>query len=119
VHLKCLAFVVVLVPVALITACTPGAGFQVIEHNIVISEYAADEAQSVAAVSGVARNTGAWPLEGCGVTVIFYDYEGNKLDVSSSSCQKLGPGENWDFKVELKGRPAWRVARYSVSTFTR
>jgi hypothetical protein len=101
------------------TGCTAGTGFQVIEHNIVVSEYTADEAQSVAVVRGVARNTGAWPLEDCGVSVTFYDYEGNKLDVYSSSCRRLEPGENWNFHAELKGQNAWKVARYSLSTFIK
>jgi hypothetical protein len=117
VHLGCWACLVGLVLLAVIAGCTPGTGFQVIEHNIVVSEYAADEAQSVAVVRGVARNTGAWPLEGCGVGVTFYDYEGNKLDVCSSSCKRLEAGENCNFKVELKGQGAWKVARYSLSTF--
>ena len=101
------------------TGCTAGTGFQVIEHNIVVSEYTADEAQSVAVVRGVARNTGAWPLEDCGVSVTFYDYEGNKLDAYSSSCRRLEPGGNWNFNVELKGQDVWKVARYSLSAFTK
>lgn len=119
VHLKSRACLAVLILVAVIAGCTSGGGFQVIEHNIVISEYAADEAQSVAVVRGVARNTGAWPLEGCGVSVIFYDYEGNKLGVYSGNCQHLEPGENWNFHIELRGREAWKVGRYSLSTFIK
>jgi hypothetical protein len=102
-----------------ITGCTAATDFQVIEHNIVVSEYTADVAQSVAVVRGVARNTGAWPLDGCGVSVTFYDYKGNRLDVYSSSCKRLEPGENWNFNVELKGQEAWKVGRYSLSTFIK
>jgi len=113
------ACLVALMLLAGTTGCTAGTGFQVIEHNIVVSEYTADEAQSVAVVRGVARNTGAFPLEDCGVSVTFYDYEGNKLDVYSSSCRRLEPGENWNFNAELKGQNAWKVARYSLSTFIK
>ena len=118
-HLKCQACAVAFMLVSVAAGCTPGAGYRVIEHSIVISEYSDDEAQSVAEVRGVASNTGMWPLQNCGVTVTFYDYEGNKLDVSSSSCRELAPGEDWDFKIELRGRQAWSVARYSLSTFTK
>jgi hypothetical protein len=119
VHLKCRACLVGLVMLAGIMGCTDTTGFQVIEHNIVVSEYMADAEQSVAAVRGVATNSGAWPLEGCGVSVTFYDLAANKLDVYSSSCKRLGPGENWSFNVELKGQQAWKVARYSLSTFNK
>ena len=119
VRLNYRACLVALMLLAGTTGCTAGTGFQVIEHNIVVSEYTADEAQSIAIVRGVARNTGAWPLEDCGVSVTFYDYEGNKLDVYSSSCRRLEPGENWNFNAELKGQNAWKVARYSLSTFIK
>jgi hypothetical protein len=102
-----------------ITGCSTGDGFQVIEHNIVVSEYSSDQAQSVAVVRGVARNTGAAPLEGCGVSVTFYDYGGNKLGVNSSSCKLVEPGGNWNFTIVLKGQDAWKVARYGISTFVK
>lgn len=111
----CLAVLILLAATA---GCSSGGGFQVIEHNIVISEYAADELQSIAVVRGVARNMGSWPLEGSGVSVVFYDYEGNKLGVYSSNCQHLEPGESWNFNIELRGREAWKVGKYSLSTFS-
>ncbi len=119
VPLECRACLVGLILLSVVAGCTSGTGFQVIEHNIVVSEYTADEAQSVAVVRGMARNTGAWPLEGCGVRVTFYDYEGNKLDELSSSCQRLEPGESCNFSVELKGPGAWKVGKYSLSTFKK
>ena len=117
--LKYQASLLGLVLLAGIAGCTAGAGLQVIQHSIVVSEYATDAAQSVALVKGVATNTGAWPLEDCGVSVTFYDFEGNRLDVCSSSCRRLEPGENWNFNVELKGQEAWKVGRYSLSTFSK
>lgn len=119
VHLKLRACLAGLMLLAGILGCAAGSGFQVIEHNIVVSEYSSDEAQSVAVVRGVARNTGAGPLEGWGVSVSFYDYEGNKLGVYSSSCKRLEPGENWNFTVELKGQEAWKVGKYSLETFSK
>ena len=119
VPLKYKACLVGLIALAGIAGCAGATGFQIIEHNIVVSEYTTDAAQSVAVVRGVAANTGAWPLEGCGVSVIFYDFAGNKLDECSSSCNRLGPGENWSFNIELKGQQAWKVARYSLSAFSK
>lgn len=115
-YLACLAG---LLMVAGSAGCAAGENFQVVEHSIVISEYSADASQSVAVVKGVARNTGPWPLEGCGVSVTFYDYQGNKLDVYSSSCTRLEPGGDWGFSVELKGQEAWKVGRYSLATFCK
>ena len=119
VRLKCRHCLVALMLLAGTIGCTAATDFQVIEHNIVVSEYTADVSQSVAVVRGVARNTGVRPLDGCGVSVTFYDYDGNKLDVYSSNCKRLEPGENWNFNVELKGQEAWKVGRYSLSTFIK
>lgn len=119
VRLQYRACLVALVLLAGMNGCTAGTGFQIIEHSIVVSEYEADQAQSAAVVRGVARNEGAWPLEDCGVSVTFYDYDGNKLDVYSSSCKYLEPGENWNFNVELRGQEAWKVSRYNISKFTK
>ena len=117
--LKYRACLLGLVLLASITECTTGTGLQVIQRSIVVSEYTTDAEQSVAVVKGVATNTGAWPLEDCGVSVTFYDFEGNKLDICSSSCRRLEPGENWNFSVELKGQEAWQVGKYSISTFSK
>ena len=117
--LKYLALLAGFMLLAGITGCSSATDFQVVEHSIIVTEYAGDPVESVAVVKGVARNTGYWPLEGCGVSVTFYDYQGNKLDVYSNSCQRLGPGENWNFNAVLKGPEAWKVARYGLSTFNK
>lgn len=117
--LKYRACLIGIITLAGITGCAGVTGFRVIEHNIVVSEYTADAAQSVAVVRGVAANTGAWPLESCVVGVTFYDFAGNKLDECSTSRKGLGPGENWSFNLELKGQQAWKVARYSLSAFSK
>lgn len=119
VPLKFKACLVGLITLAGFSGCTGATGFQVIEHNIVVSEYTTDVTQSVAVVRGVAANTGSWPFEDVGVSVTFYDFAGNKLDVFSSTCKRLGPGENWNFSVELKGQQAWKVARYSLAAFSK
>lgn len=101
--------------ISIFTGCSVGTSFQVIEHNIIVSEFSAGGAQSSALVRGVARNTGPWPVENCGVSVIFYDYQRNTLGAYSSSRERLEPGEDWNFQVELKGQDSWKVARYSLT----
>lgn len=97
-------------------ACIAGNELQVREHHIVVQEYTGDTIQSSAVVSGVAVNTGRWNIRDGRVIVSFYDYKGNVLGVNSDNKSLLGPGESWGFKVELKGRDAWNVARYEITT---
>lgn len=105
--------------ISVYTGCNAETSFHVLEHNIIVSEFVSDATQSSALVKGVAKNTGAWPVEECGVSVTFYDYQGNTLGVCSSICRRLEPGESWNFKVELKGQDAWKVGKYSLSTFRK
>ena len=96
--------------------CISGNELQVHEHHIDVQEYTGDTTQSSATVSGVAVNTGRWTIRDGKVVVSFYDYKGNVLGILSDNKSLLGPGESWDFKVELKGRDAWNVARYEITT---
>lgn len=100
-------------------ACISGNELQVVEHRIAVQEYTGDITQSSAVVSGVAINTGRWNIRDCKVLVSFYDYSGNVLGVMSDSKPLLGPGESWAFKIVLKGKDAWNVARYSIATSNR
>ena len=81
-----------------------------------MQEFTADIPQSVATVSGVARNMGNWPVGSCTISVIYYNYEGVVLGTFSEKWQLLQPGEIWDFKIEMKGADAWKVARYTITS---
>jgi hypothetical protein len=97
-------------------ACITGSELQVTEHNIMVQEYTGDVTQSSAVVSGTARNTGNWNIRDGRVSISFYDYKGNVLGVFSDSKAVIGPGETWNFMIELKGKSAWNVARYAIAT---
>lgn len=103
----------------LVTGCISGTELQVIEHNIAVQEFSGDITQSSATVSGTASNTGNWNIRDGKVSVSFHDYKGNVLGVISDSRPLIGPGESWTFKMVLKGKDAWNVARYSISTSNR
>ena len=96
-------------------ACSPVAAVKVIKHDIIVAEFTADVSQSTATVEGQAQNTLLWPLDKCRICVTFYDYEGNSLGVFSDSIERLEPGQVWNFSAALRGGDAWKVARYDIS----
>jgi hypothetical protein len=100
-------------------ACSPDSQLQVLQHHITISEFTADATQSVATVKGVVKNQGMWPTQNCTVIADFYDYKGHKIGTHTAALQRLEPGQAGDFKVELKGSEAWKVATYSVSVVSK
>jgi hypothetical protein len=99
--------------------CAFGQPIQILDHSIAVQEFTADATESVAVVEGAARNMGNWPIENCTIDVTFYDYQGIKLGTYSELRPRLEAGEVWNFKVQLKGRDAWKVARYTISTACR
>jgi len=107
----------ILAAVAMISsACATISSMQVIEHGIVVREFTGDIAQSSAVVKGAAINSGAWPITGCKVEIIYYDYAGNKIGTSVTTRDRLEANERWNFQTELKGENAWRIARYDIVT---
>ncbi|MCX6007488.1 MAG: FxLYD domain-containing protein [Chloroflexi bacterium] len=104
---------------SVLVACSPESQLQVLQHNITINEFTADTAQSVATVKGVVKNQGIWPVQNCIVTADFYDYKGYKIGTYTDTLQRLDPGQACDFKVELKGTDAWKVATYKVSVVSK
>jgi hypothetical protein len=109
----CLALLCVLVLSS--AACTSGAPVKILEHSISVQEFTADITQSVATVTGVARNMGSWSVEDCTISATFHGYDGTNLGTLSETRRRVEPGEIWDFKIELKGADAWKVARYTVA----
>jgi len=104
---------------ALFVACSPESQLQVLQHNITINEFTADAAKSVAIVKGVVKNQGIWPVQNCMVIADFYDYKGYKIGTYTDTLQRLEPGQASDFKIELRGSEAWKVATCSVSVVSK
>jgi hypothetical protein len=104
-----------LILVPCLNACSPVNGVRVVRHDIQVAEFTADVTQSAATVQGQAQNTLLWARDDCRICVTFYDYGGNSLGVFSDSIKRLEPGQVWNFRVELKGADAWKVARYDIS----
>ena len=78
-------------------------------------ELTGDVMQSTATVRGTAINQGNCAAQNCVVSVTFYNYQGEAIGQYSDARLRLEAGEVWNFKVDLKGRETWKVARYSIS----
>ena len=113
----------IIVPVSILcmalTSCASEPALQVLEHNITVREYTADKSQSTATVTGMAKNSSDWPINGCSIAVTFYDYQGTVVVTKTVAKEQMAPGEVWDFKIELKGAEAWKVARYKISSVNK
>lgn len=99
-----------------LVACSVGTPLRILERSITVQEFTADPEQSSATVKGIARNEGGWPIQECTISVSFFDYQGKNVGTHTELRQWLEAGETWDFSATLKGKDAWQVARYTLST---
>jgi hypothetical protein len=78
-----------------------------------------NKVESMATVTGTARNNGNSMIQDCVISVTFYDKEKNVVGVSNSSKQRMDPGEIWNFTVQLKGSDAWKVLSYEIEALNK
>jgi hypothetical protein len=105
----------------LTVSCLPGSPLKVISSDITARQFTGDSnaTRAMAAVSGVAVNNSDSTLTDCSLTVDFFDDQGNTIGSSVASRQSLGPGENWNFNVQLTNADAWKARKYRISTSNR
>lgn len=97
-------------------ACSSGSGFRILKNELTVRQFPGNSplTQSMAAVTGTATNPGESAIEECVITVIFYDDEKNKLGTGTATRPSLGPGEIWNFAVQITGPDAWKARTYDI-----
>lgn len=100
----------------LLISCSPGSGFRLLKNELTVRQFPGNspQTQSMAAVTGTATNPGKSAVTGCMITVVFYDNEKTKLGVAAAKKEYLGPGEIWNFSVQITGPDAWKARTYDI-----
>ncbi len=108
---------IALVIISKLIACSSGSELQILTHTITIREFTGNLniTQSMATVTGTARNTSDTVIRDCVVNVTYYDAQKNVVGVSSANKELLNPGEVWGFTVQLTGSDAWKVLSYDIA----
>jgi hypothetical protein len=110
-------FVIVFAALLFISlSCNSGSGFQVLKNELTVRQFPGNsqQTQSMAAVTGNAANPGETTVSNCVITVTFYDEAKNKLGVATATKESLGPGETWNFSVQITGPDAWKASSYDI-----
>jgi hypothetical protein len=101
---------------SLLTSCGPASGFRLLKNDLTVRQFPGNspQTQSMAAVTGTAVNEGEEAVTGCVITVDFYDEEKHKLGTATATKEALGPGEMWNFSVQITGPNAWKARSYNI-----
>lgn len=102
-------------------SCSSGSGFRILKNELTVRQFPGNspQTQSMAAVTGTASNPGENTVNGCVITVIFYDEGKNNLGTAKATKESLGPGETWNFNVQITGPDAWKARSYDITPSTR
>ena len=98
-----------------LSACVFQPSLRVLDRKIEVEEYTRDTSQSTAVVTGSVINQGWFPANKVTATASFLDSQSRQVATSSVVKDRLDPGQVWNFRIEMKGPDAWKVARYDLT----
>ena len=103
----------------MLLSCGPAGSLQILNQQLTTSQFTGNTSQSVAAVTGTAKNIENHTLSECEIKVTFLD-EGNQVvGVASTTRESLGAGEVWYFTVQLTNADAWKSRSYEITASAR
>jgi hypothetical protein len=113
----CLSLLLILMSVG----CGGAAGMQIISHDLTVRQFTGNlnSTNSMAVVTGLAKNIDSIPVTECNITVRYFDADKNLIGIASSYKQLLEPGEVWSFTVQLTSPDAWKARSYEISGKSR
>jgi len=99
------------------SSCTPVSSIEIVNSELTAREFTGDQnvKNSMAVLTGTARNTKDSSIRNCIITVTFYDTQKNSIGVVSTARESLGPGETWSFVVQLTSPDAWKARSYNIN----
>ena len=111
---------ILMLPICLV-GCTdtnggspPSEELQLLSHSMTVHEFTGGMPESTAMVRGRVKNTSNSNISFASIAVDFYDADRNLIDSSSAIRQNLGPGQVWDFNVQITGPDAWKSVDYDI-----
>lgn len=90
----------------------------IISQKMSVHEFSGDVKQSIAVVSGTARNDGEMTVASPFIEAVFYDKNGDQLGTASASTSNLAPGTTWNFTLQFQGPDSWKTVTYTLSVST-
>lgn len=91
------------------------AAVTIVTDKMTVHEFSGDVKQSIAVISGSARNDSSETLQSPSIEGYFYDKNGQLLGFASATTGSLAPGAIWNFTIEFQSPDAWKTVTYELS----
>jgi len=116
-------FLLAVISILFITliACGSSGSLQILSQQLTTRQFTGqtNTAQSMATVTGTARNIDNRAINGCKIKVTFLDEQRNIVGVASTARESLDVGEVWYFTVQLTNPDAWKTRSYEITATNR
>jgi hypothetical protein len=87
---------------------------EILNHNMIVQKFG-ESPDSVAVISGTAKNAGGSVIAQAAIEATFYDKHRFKISTASASIDNLNPGILWNFNIQTSGPDAWKIVEYVLT----
>ena len=109
----------IIIPVILAgAACqqesAPTSKIEILDHSMIVQKFGQDP-DSIAVVTGTAKNVSGSIIQKAMIEATYYDDNGQVIGTSTSSIDNLGPGYTWNFTTQFTSPDAWKIVNHKLT----
>lgn len=93
---------------------TPSLKIEILNQSMTVQKFGVSP-DSVAVVTGTAKNTSGYIIQKAMIEATYFDKNGNKIGTSTSSIDNLGPGILWNFSTQFSSPDAWKIVDHKLT----
>jgi hypothetical protein len=111
--------VLIIIPVIITgAACqqdtAPTSKIEILDHSMTVQKFGQDP-DSVAVITGTAKNTSGSIIQKAMIEATYYDKNGGVIGTSTSSIDNLGPDILWNFSTQFSSPDAWKIIDHKLT----
>jgi hypothetical protein len=95
-------------------SAAPAPQIEILSHNMTVQKFGTAP-DSVAVVTGTAKNISGYTIQKAMIEATYYDENGKIIGTSTSSIDNLAPGILWNFTTQLSSPNAWKIVNYKLN----
>jgi hypothetical protein len=92
----------------------PTSKIEILNHSMTVQKFGVSP-DSVAVITGTAKNTSGYIIQKAMIEAIYFDENGKVIGTSTSSIDNLGPDILWNFNTQFTSPDAWKIVDHKLT----
>ena len=92
----------------------PTAKIEILDHNMTVQKFGVSP-DSVAVVTGTAKNTSGNIIPKAMIEATYFDENGKIIGTSTASIDNLGTDILWNFSTQFTSPDAWKIVSHKLT----